>query len=436
MAVPDRLILAGGPGERRIALAAGGDILEFHIDRFDARAGDILLGRLLPRPKGLAASFVDIGEALPGFLSQPSKATEGEVLLVQVTAAARRHKGAALSARPTLPGRWLAYDPRRPGLTLSRRLDQAERERLTAELTPLLREGEGLVARSEAGGADTEQLAAELNNLRRRWAEIEMRATAEQAPSRLLAPSLIERLLQDWPAIASVEVDDPALLPEARRVFPAASLAARAWEHSGAADLLEQSLERRVAMAGGGALVIDETEALTVIDIDGGGLSPMAANKAAMPEIARQMRLRGLAGHLLIDVIPPCSKSEMAQLIATLERALAKDPTPTQVIGATRLGLVELTRERRRPSLSESFLADGGPVRNTVSLALEALSETMRAVAHSPALMPLLIASPPVIQYLHSKPGLIAETQTRLGRPLALKAQDGMAGFTITDRES
>ena len=433
MAAPDRLILAGGPGERRIALLAGDDILDFHIDRFAPRSGDIVLGRVLPRPKGLTATFVEIGESQPGFLGQGSKAAEGETMLVQITGAARRHKGATLTARPSLPGRWLAYDPRRPGITLSRRLPAELREDMKARLQPLLTEGEGVVARSGADQASPEQLGIELASLRLRWAEIEAKAASVKPPARLYAPPLLERLLQDWPEIDSVEVDDSALLAEAKRNFPAARLAAGAWESSGAADLLDQSLDRRAPFAGGGALVIDETEALTVIDIDGGGLAPMDANRAALPEIARQMRLRALAGHILIDVIPPCGKTEMAALLADLEDLLAGDPTPTQIIGATRLGLVELTRERRRPSLSEHFLADAGPVRAANALAFDALREVVRAVDHAPAMKPRLIAAPAVIHYLQSRPDLIAETQTRLGRPLALETRDGMAGFIIQD---
>jgi ribonuclease E/ribonuclease G len=124
----------------------------------------------------------------------------------------------------------------------------------------------------------------------------------------------------------------------------------------------------------------------------------------------------------------------MADLLARLERLLAGDPTPTQVIGATRLGLVELTRERRRPSLSEILLAETGPQRNATSLALDALREVVRAVSHAPTLVPLLIAAPAVIYFLQRRPDLIAEAENRLGLSLTLKAQDGMTGFTITDK--
>ena len=428
----DRLILTGGPGERRLALLSGDAVLDLLIDRFTPRAGDLFLGRVLARPAGLSAAFVEIGDGQPGFLSQSGKAREGDALLVQVTAAARRHKGAALSARPTLPGRWLAYDPHRPGLTLARRIEGEARDRLRGTLAPLLQDGEGAVARSTAPQASEEELAGELADLRRRWTALTRQAAGLKPPARLYAPALIEGALAEFPAIRAVETDEPALLAEARAVFPGARLVPRCWEESGAADLLEQCLERRVPLAGGGALTIDETEALTVIDIDGGARGPAEANRAALPEIARQMRLRALAGHILIDVIPPCGKPQMAELLKTLETLLAGDPTPTQVIGATRLGLVELTRERRRPTLAELFLADPGPARNARALGLEGLAAALRAAAHDPALSPLLTAAPEVIHWLHSRPDLLAETRSRLGRPLALAAKDGMTGFTLT----
>lgn len=433
MGAVDRLILTGGPGERRIALLEGDEIVDLLIDRFTPRAGDLFLGRVLPRPSGLAAAFIEIGDEQPGFLGQSTKAQEGDTILVQVLTAARRHKGASVSARPTLAGHWLAYDPFRPGVTLSRRVDGEARDRLKTLLLPLLQEGEGVVARSQAPNASSEQLAAELGDLRVRWAALQRQVATLKPPARIHAPTTLERLLQQHPGIESVETDHAALLAEARAAFPAARLAPGCWEESGAAEMLEQCLDRHVPLPGGGALVIDETEALTVIDIDGGARKPLEANRAALPEIARQMRLRGLAGHILIDIIPPCSKPEMAELLQTLEKLLAEDPTTTQVIGATRLGLIELTRERRRPSLSELFLADPGPVRDSRALGLEALRAAIRAVDHAPSLHPLLTAAPAVIHWLQSRPDLLAETQTRLGRPLALAAKDGMAGFTLTE---
>jgi Ribonuclease G/E len=433
MGAVDRLILTGGPGERRLALLSGDAIVDLLIDRFTPRAGDLYLGRVLARPQGLAAAFVEIGDEQPAFLGQSTKAQEGDTLLVQVQTAARRHKGASVSARPTLPGQWLAYDPFRPGVTCSRRVDGEGRDRLRAVLLPLLQEGEGVVARSQAPGASPEELTAELAHLRLRWAALEARMATLKPPARIHAPTTLERVLQQNPGIETVEVDQSALLAEARDAFPAARLVPGCWENSGAAETLEQSLERRVKLPGGGALVIDETEALTVIDIDGGAQKPADANRAALPEIARQMRLRGLAGHILIDIIPPCSKPEMTALLRTLEKLLADDPTASQVIGATRLGLIELTRERCRPSLSELFLADPGPVRDVRTVGLEALAAAIRAVEHDPALHPLLTAAPPVIHWLQSQPDLLTETQTRLGRPLALAAKDGMAGITLTE---
>jgi Rne/Rng family ribonuclease len=429
----DRVILAGGPGERRLALLRGGEIVEFAIDRFAPAAGDILLGRALPRGGGLDAVFIDIGEAQPGFLRRPGAVQNGDRVIVQVINAARRDKGASLTAAPHLAGRLLVYGGRQKGLSLSKQLvPPADRARLQALLAPLLERGEAVVARAAAAAAADRALVEELTELRRRWQLVTDQAARASPPARLAAPGLLATLLEDATEPPQLIVDSPFLLPEARRLLAGARLQAGCWQDSGAADLLEGALARSVPLRGGGRLLIDETEALTVIDVDGGGLGAMDANQAALPEIARQVRLRGIGGQILIDVIDPGGKAAMATLVTRLRQQLANDPTPTAVIGATRLGLIEVTRDRRRPSLAELFLAQGEPERSTESLALDGLRATLAQAAARPFAPPVLRAAPAVIHFLQARPTLLAETAQQLGRPLQLRAEAGMQG-TIVD---
>jgi Ribonuclease G/E len=432
MSMIDGLILAGGPGERRIAQIEGDTILGFQIDRFQAAAGDIFRGRMLARPAGLTAAFIEIGDEQPAFLARPGKLQEGEAILVQVTSAARRGKGASVSARPSLSGSWLVYGPYLRGVALSRHLaDSAAGERLRGMLAPLLGDGEGIVLRSAAPQADETELLAELDSLRRQWREIAQHNGP--APAKLLAPGALARLARQEAGLVRLLVDDPALLPEAKACFPAAEYRAGVWRDSGAADCLEQALAREVALPQGGRLIIDETAGATVIDVDGGGLTPESANRAALREIVRQMRLRSMAGHILIDVIPMGGKTAMDSVIDALRALLAGDPVGTQVIGATRLGMLELTRERQQPSLAEWFLRDIEPRRSAASLALEALQAVLREAMHRAAWRPCLVAAPAIIRYLDSRPDLLQETATRLGRPLTLVARDAIEGFEVTD---
>jgi len=362
MTSPDRLILAGGPGERRIALLAGDAVLGFAIDRGDPAVGDILLGRVLAKPPGGGATFVEIGAALPGYLPRPGDWHEGQALPVQVTAEARGGKGAVLT------------------------------NRITRELPDV---------------------------------------TRMKAPARLIAPSRLARLLADNPGVSELLVDEPSLLPEARKAFPGAELKRGIWRDSGAADALDLALSRIVPLPGGARLIIDESAAATLIDIDAGGAQRDAANRAAMDEIARQLRLRNIAGQIIVD---PIAGGDLQELVALLKTALAEDPIDTDVLGLTRMRMIELVRTRRQPSLSEYFLSAPQPQRSAASLALEALQAILAEAEAAPHRTLALVAAPAIIHYLQSRPDLIAETQTRLGRPLALDARDGETGFIITDK--
>ena len=368
MAVPDTLILAGGPGERRIALLAGDEVLGFVIDRGDPAVGDVYLGRILAKPPGGAATFVDIGAVLPGYLPRTGDWHEGQALVVQVTAEARHDKGAVLT------------------------------HRVAPEILPDL--------------------------------------AHVKPPARLIAPGRLARLLADLPALRQVLVDEPSLLPEARKLFPAAELQRGIWRDSGAADALDLALGRLVPLAGGARLIIDEAAGATIIDVDAGGLNRDEANRLAMREIARQLRLRNIGGQIIIDPIPGEGSGYLQALIDPLKSHLAADPVPTDVLGITKMRMIELVRTRRLPSLSDYFLTSPQPQRSAASLALEALQAILAEADAAPHRTLALVAAPAIIHYLQSRPDLIAETQTRLGRPLALEAQDGELGFTITDKRS
>ena len=421
----DAILLSAGPGELRLALMAGDRPLEFLVDRGDGSPGDVVLGRVLSVNRALDAAFIDIGEPTAGFLSPAGPAAEGQPLLVQVTAAARGAKGAELTRAVSLAGSVIAYTPARAGLNVSRRIvEDDERARLSAVLKPALTAGEGVVVRTQAAGAEAAALLAELDVLRGRWQAIEAARAVATPPARLHAPHPLTRLLGDYPDITRVVVDSAALLAEIRPLFAAAELRRDAFDE--VAEDLDAALDSRAPLPGGGALIIESTAALTVIDIDSGGGSALDANLAAVPEIARQLRLRGVAGHVILDIIPLRDRRALGRIVEALRHAVADDPTPTHVIGTTPLGLVEMTRERRRPTLAETML-EAAPVRRSAdSLGLDALRALLREADARPGARLALAAPPEVVTALRRRPAALAQAADRLGRPLTLKEQPGL----------
>jgi ribonuclease E/ribonuclease G len=349
----DTLVLTGGPGERRIALLASDEVMEFVIDRGEPLTGDIIQGRVKARAG--AGTFVEIGAALPGYLPRPGDWHEGQSILVQVTAEARPDKGAVLT------------------------------DKVPAGSAPF-----------RSGG--------------------------------------LGRTLQREKAISRLLVDQPALLAEAKRLFPGAQLQRGVWRDCGAADALEFALSRAVALPEGGRVIFDQAAAATLIDIDAGGLDRDEANRLAMGEIARQLRLRNIAGQILIDAIPGDSPKSIQQAVEALKRHLAADPIKCDLLGVTKMRMIELVRPRRRPSLSDYFLSPPQPKRNAAGLALEALQAVLAEAEAAPHRRLSLLAPPAVTHYLNSRPELLAECAERLGRPLPVAARSDLEGFAIVDQ--
>ena len=433
MSPVDEILVSIAPGESRFALLADGVPVEFFIDRGGAHAGDLVLGRIHNVNRGLKAAFVAFGEPQLGFLAAPGDLGEGDAALLQVMAPAHGTKGAVLSAAPSLQGELLAYTPARAGLNLSRRItDAARREELRTLLAPLLIAGEGLVVRTEAGHASDDALLGELALLRRRWQTVQSLAAKVTPPAFLESSSMLARLLADYPTVRRLRADDHASLAEIKALFPDALCDPGVFDRE-AGESLEQALEARVPLPGGGALTIEATAALTAIDVDSGGGAPLAANLAAVPEIARQLRLRGLAGHIMIDIIPLKDRQALGRLVSMLRQAVDIDPTPSHVVGVTPLGLIEMTRERRRPTLAEIMLDDKGPQRSGETLGLEGLRVALRTAVERPQAKIALAAAPAVVAALLRNRRALDEMARRLGFALPISAVSGIAGYEIIE---
>jgi Rne/Rng family ribonuclease len=420
----DEIVFSATPGESRLALFSGGVIRELIVDRGGVAAGDIILGRIKGVNRASGAAFVDIGEAELGVLAAAGRFNEGQALIVQVASAARPGKGAQLAHEVWLTGPLLAYAPDRG----HRNPPVAAPPGLTDWVPPALDPGEAVVPRL---AASAEQWEDALASLRRQWLDIAAAAKTATAPARLFAPTPLARALAENPRVARVTVAEIRSLPEANRLFAGATCQAGAFDRSGAAETLDQAVEARVALPGGGTLTIEETAAFTTIDVDGGGRAASEANLAAVSVIASQIRLRGLAGHILVDFIPTKKRLAKARLLNAFRQALSDDPTPTRVTGMTPLGLVEVVRDRRRPSLGETMLAERQSRLSAETIGLAGLRALLRAVETDPTWRPVLVAAPPVIAALRCRPAVLADAAERLGCPAILREKPGVEHYEI-----
>jgi len=370
----------------RAAVLTDGRLTDLYIDHAGRPSllGAVFLGRVERIATGLDAAFVDLGSGMSGLLSAtdargPKGRVErigtllrtGQPVLVQVKADAVGAKGPTLTMDVTLPGRFLVHAPMARGVAVSKRLGTGPaRAELLRRLGDVL-VGEGWIARAGAATATPDQLAAEADSLRLAW-----RAIADSlhgpAPARLRAgPDAPTRaLIEHGSAAPAITVEGKDLLRALVRWCEdmAPDLAGRIAPYEGTPGLFEMRdldqriadlVGRRVALSGGGSLVIERTEALTVVDVNAGERgNALDVNLEAAAEIARQLRLRNVGGIVVVDFVNMKGRSEPERVLNALAHAVADDPSQTQVYGMSKLGLVEMTRARRGTALAD-LLAPG-----------------------------------------------------------------------------
>ncbi|MFQ5785663.1 MAG: Rne/Rng family ribonuclease [Alphaproteobacteria bacterium] len=459
-------------GETRVALIAEGRVIEvFHRRAGGASvAGSVYLGRVARVAPGLQAAFVDIGTGRDGFLNAddarpdadaPTGAIgdyvhEGEAVLVQATRDPVAGKGARLTRRPNLPGRYLVLTPGRAGVTVSRRIDAAaERERLAALVETLAGANDGYVVRTAAAGVEADDIARDAEMLGALWADIEAGRRTATAPACLHDDAdPLARALRDHagPALERVPIDSPDALAEARRFcerfLPAIAGRLEAYreaepifERFGVEAALDDALAPGIALPSGGGLVIEETEALVAIDVNTGrstsGDGPatlLHANLEAAAEIARQLRLRALGGLIVIDFAHMTRAEHRRRVVEALRDALAGDRAANPPRGFTPLGLVEMTRRRSRPTLAETLCdpcsaCDGeGRWKSAPSVAFEIARRLMRTAATAPPGRLTVAAAPEVAALLSAAgAGPLAGLEAALGRTLELRESPGRA---------
>jgi ribonuclease G len=379
------ILVSEDAGEMRVALVEDGRLAEIYIERPGKRsyAGNIYRGKVDNVLPGMDAAFVDIGLERNGFLyvddiadpedaeKRPHKITQmikpGQELLVQVSKDPMGSKGARLTGQLSLAGRYLVYVPGGSGVGVSRRLPSDERDRLRELCKSLKAKNAGLIVRTVAEGKSVEEMKIDLRFLSRLWTRLKTKAEKVKAPGLIYAEADVSlQVARDLynESFAAVHVDDAKrrkeLVAYLEKVAP--ELAARIelyegdeplFKAKGIEEQIARALERRVMLPSGGNLVIDHTEALTVIDVNTGrftggkGLEDTITrnNLEAAREVVRQLRLRDIGGIIIIDFIDMEFARNREAVLAKLQAELETDRTKTYVVEISPLGLVEMTRQ-------------------------------------------------------------------------------------------
>jgi ribonuclease G len=469
-----------GPRETRAAVIDSGIVQEIYIERTSRRGlvSNLYKGRVSRVLPGMQAAFVDIGLARTAFLHAADIAgrssddsdlgvaapeaedirrlvSPGDDILVQVIKDPIGTKGARLTTFIALPSRYLVYMPRGEGVGISARIDdEAERQRLKKAVAGLLPEqvAGGYILRTAAQGVGVESLREDMAYLSRLWSHVRQRCTQVSAGSivhedlplalRVLRDELsrgVRRVLVDSPgehgsmvAFASVFMPDAAarieLHASPRPIF----------DLHGIEEEIGRALERKVTLKSGGHLVIDQTEAMTTIDVNTGAYvghrnleeTIFRTNLEAAAAIARQLRLRNLGGIIIIDFIDMQDESHRRGVLAALERALAADRAQTHIVNLSPLGLVEMTRKRTRESL-EHMLCESCPTcegRGFVKTAETVCNEIFREIVRQGRQMAgrelLILAHQDVIdRLLDEESEAMAELESLVGRVIRLQVE-------------
>jgi ribonuclease G len=441
------------PGETRAALIASDQrLIEFHIDRLGRQSllDGVYLGRVRHLEPTHSGAFVEITDGVTGFLNQSKGLTQGQSIIVQVIRDAAGDKGPALTRRPVMRGRYLAITPDGSDLSFAKELGAGREKARLEELAPeLAGDGYGVSIRPAAAFAENEAILDEASRLHDAWAEISDVAAAASAPALLSPPpNVIVRLLRDRATKGEIIIDDRETFRETLMVVQdfmpdLYGLVRRhespepIFETLGIADEVDILADRTTPIPRGGNLTIDSLEALTAIDVDRGAArgsgsredAILTFNIAAIAEVARQIRLRNIAGLIVIDLISMKHKAKKNVLLQAAKKAFRADPNPSDVLGLTAAGLLEVTRRRTGLPLSD-WLNTPAPARLDDSA--EACA-ALRAALRESATGALTIDAPEgIISQMEGplRPALNAVNR-KLGRDLILRPDPSRTRFDL-----
>jgi ribonuclease G len=469
----EEILINVTPQETRVAVIEHGVTQELHIERSSARGivGNIYMGRVIRVLPGMQSAFIDVGGERAAFLhvadiwgnrqngngGAPIERllSEGQNLMVQVVKDPIGTKGARLSTQISIAGRFLVYLPQESHIGISQRIeDEEERQHLREKLQHLLPADEkgGFIIRTMAETASDDELQLDVDYLRKLWHGIQEKARTA-APLALLYQdlNLSLRVLRDF-----VHEDTARILIDSRETYDSMRTFAQEFTPTvdervhlyqgerplfdlyGVEDEIEKALARRVDLKSGGYLIIDQTEALTTVDVNTGGFvggrsfddTIFKTNLEAAQVIARQLRMRNLGGIILIDFFDMDSEEHRHAVLTEFRKALARDRTRMTVNGFTQLGLVEMTRKRTRESLPHILcepcpVCQGrGELKTAKTVCYQVLREVLRESKQFSAREFRILASQQVIDmFLDEESHSLAMLSDFIGKPVSLQVE-------------
>jgi ribonuclease G len=464
------------PQETRVALILQGAVQELHVERTASRgrAGNVYLGRVVRVLPGMQSAFIDIGLERAAFLhvadiwearardgtNAPLQAIEkllfdGQNVMVQVIKDPIGTKGARLSTQISIAGRMLVYLPQDPHIGISQRIEnEADREALRQRMQRLLPADErgGFIVRTMAEDGSEQDLSMDIDYLRKTWATVTQQAKSRPSPALLYQDlSLAQRVLRDFvhDETTTIQVDSrenfqklhefatiytPSVLPKLMHYTGERPL----FDLYSVEEEIERALGRRVDLKSGGYLIVDQTEAMTTIDVNTGSYvngrnfddTIFKTNLEGAHAIARQLRLRNLGGIIVLDFIDMENVEHRTAVLAELNKALARDRTRMSVSGFSALGLVEMTRKRTRESLAhilcEPCPACGGKgqVKTARTVCYEIMRELMReAKQFNPKEFRILASQMVIDLFLEEESQHLAMLGDFVGKPISLQVE-------------
>jgi len=483
--VSEELLINVTPRETRVALVENGMLQELHLERAQRRGylGNIYRGKVQRVMPGMQAAFVEIGLDRAAFLHASDIARtpapddeangegngngtpvppisellrDGQDVVVQVVKDPIGTKGARITTHLSIPSRYMVLLAQSRTLGVSTRIeDEAERQRLreivAAQIDP--NERFGYIVRTNAEGQPAEALAEDVRYLQAAWRAIEASMAKAPIGSRIYEDlTLPLRTVRDLmrPGVDLVRVDSRETYDRtvafANQFMP--GLAARIEHYPGerpifdlygVEDEIQRALRKEVPLKSGGYLVIDQTEAMTTIDVNTGAYlgtrtleeTVFRTNLEAAQSAARQLRLRNLGGIIIIDFIDMTDEEHKRQVIRTLEKSLQRDHAKTTVYSMSPLGLVEMTRKRTTESLERQLCepcpscAGRGTLKTAETVCYEVFREITRAVRQFEAAKLLVLAAPKVVsRILEEESAAVAELEEFIGKTIRFQAED------------
>jgi len=475
--VTEDILINCTPQETRVGVMQAGVPQELHIERAANRGlvGNIYVGKVARVLPGMQSAFIEIGLERAGFLhvadiweerhntqlnDTPAKPierilSEGQSRLVQVIKDPIGTKGARLSTQISIAGRLVVYLPQDPHIGISQRIeDETERQLLREKLAQLLSADEtgGFIIRTVAETATDAELRGDIEYLKKLWHGIRGRALTAPAPTLLYQDlSLAQRVLRDiaGESTGRIIIDSrenfQKLQEFAAEYMP--KVIEKLEHYTGerplfdlynVEDEIERALARRVELKSGGYLILEQTEAMTTIDVNTGGYvgtrsfddTIFKTNLEAAQVIARQLRLRNLGGIIIIDFIDMESAEHRSAVLAELNKALARDRTRISVNGFTGLGLVEMTRKRTRESLEHvlcepcTTCGGRGVVKTAQTVCYEVLREILREARQFNAREFRILASQSVIDlFLEEESQSLAMLGDFIAKPVSMQVE-------------